>query len=287
MIFGRPKHETDERIRLIRLAFKTDADLRERLWNRQSGTCVICRVGLPYSNDPFLVVDHTHPIVQYAVSPLSIERAIELANDEDNLAIVHSDCNSAKNAWDLEELHEAIKRGEVTLSEPNIYTTEQIEAEKIRRASISSIGGRKHVESGHITRMNELPQTKEAKRAVGRIAHKSGHLARIRELPQSKEAQRKSGRIQGHISVESGHLARIRELPQSKEAQRKGGLIQGHISVESGRITALGRRQGRKNAENGHCARIAGTAAHTRWHHNRGIIKQGCNFCEVTRPTAA
>jgi hypothetical protein len=79
---GWTKQKIDERVQIIRAAFKSDADLRERLWNRQSGTCVICKIGLPYSTDPFLTVDHCHPVIQYAGWDLTIEEATRRANDE-------------------------------------------------------------------------------------------------------------------------------------------------------------------------------------------------------------
>jgi len=111
-----------------------------------------------------------------------------------------------------------------------------------------SIVGRKNVESGHLARIRELPQTKAAQREAGRENGRkngrknveSGHLARIRELPQTKVAQREAGRENGRKSVESGHLDRIRELPQSKAAQRENGRKVGRKNVESGQLTRIG-----------------------------------------------
>ena len=78
--------------------------------------------------------------------------------------------------------------------------------------------GRKNVESGQIARMNELPQTKAARRENGRKAVESGRLARMNELPQTKAARRENGRKK----VESGELARMRSdrVIQAKIAKR-------------------------------------------------------------------
>lgn len=114
MLIGRAKAEVEKRAKQIRTAFHADREMRERLWNRQSGICVVCLKSMPLSNDSFLVVDHTTPIVHYATSRLPIKDAIRIANDEGNLAIVHSEpCNVRKGSWDLEDFHQAIARGEL------------------------------------------------------------------------------------------------------------------------------------------------------------------------------
>jgi hypothetical protein len=225
-----------------------------------------------------------------------------------NLAIVHSDCNSAKNAWDLEELHEAIERGEVALNEPRIHTAQEIEVTRIRL-------------SGQFDRVWELPQTKAAQKANGRKNVESGHLARILKLPQTKAAQRENGRIAGRKAVESGHLARIKSKESlskggqvagringrkavesgqlvsvcSKESCIKGGRVAGRIAAESGQLASVcskgglagGRKGGliggRKVVESGQLARSRETAHHVRWHINRQLIKQDCKFCKESQ----
>lgn len=254
--------------------------LRERLWNRQSGLCVICRQGVPLSDNPFLVVDHTHPVVQYAASPLSIEKASQYANDEGNLALVDKDCNGVKNAWDLEEFHQAIKCGEISFEgEQRTYTQAEIERERRLLSEKGRTGGR----------------------IGGRRAAESGQLERARNLPQTKLAQIRNASIQGRKNVESGHW---QKLLKSGIGGKFGGPIGGRKNVESGQIQALGRIQGQKNTESGwiqalgraqgriqgrkavesgHLARIrpiAGrVACHRRWHVQRGIKNPACALC--------
>lgn len=88
-----------------------------------------------------------------------------------------------------------------------------------------------------------LPQTREARRNNGRKNVESGHLARIRNLPQTKIAQRIAGLKAGRRSVESGHLDRIRELPQTKAAQRESGHINGCMYGRANGYKAVKSRQ--------------------------------------------
>ena len=117
----------------------------------------------------------------------------------------------------------------------------------------------------------------------GRKNVENGHLARIRELPQAKEAQRKSGRIVGQWSVESGQLDGIRDLPQTKEAQRRVGRIlgerfgkaHGKIAVESGQLALARSFEG--SAKGGKIG--SKKTNHIRWHVRRCLMKNDCLFC--------
>ncbi len=78
------------------------------------------------------------------------------------------------------------------------------------------------------------PATPKTRAKGGRKAVESGHLARIRELPQTKTAQKEAGRISGRKNVESGHFARIASL-----GRRSGGCIQGRKNVKSGHLARI------------------------------------------------
>jgi len=84
--------------------------------------------------------------------------------------------------------------------------------------SLGRIQGRKNVESGQLARICSA-----GGRIAGRKAVESGHLVRLQELPQTKTAQRNNGRLQGRKNVESGHLARVRMMqanPSKEEIER-------------------------------------------------------------------
>jgi hypothetical protein len=185
---------------------------------------------------------------------------------------------------------------------------------QLARSEIGRISGRKSVESGHLDRIRNLPQTKAAQSQQGRKNVESGHLRRIRNLPQTKAALGELARKR----AESGYMVRISNLPQAKAAQRETG----RKHVESGHIQALGRLYGRAMAENGELDRIrnlpqskaayreggkiggkiAGKTAvetgqlaliqtsdnqskgrHMRWHANRGIVNPNCEWCHQQR----
>jgi hypothetical protein len=146
MILSRPQSEYEERVRLIERYFqrvKNDSELRERLWNKTSGVCIVCKVGLPYSDDPFLSIDHAIPIYIWAHSTLDTDVVAVLANDERGLHLVHADCNSAKRDRDLEELLEDISRGEIAWREPRFHTAQEIAAERRRLNEIGAKNGAK------------------------------------------------------------------------------------------------------------------------------------------------
>jgi len=273
---GRPQHEIDERARRIRAAFKTmvGADLRERLWNRSSGICIVCRVGMPLSDCPSLQVGHGLSVVQYAASTMSIEDAVKYANDEGNLCILHADCNRAQGAYDIEDYHEAAKRGEVKLDEPRTWTPSELDALRFRLGAggrISGrVSGRKHVKSGHLASIRTTSRQAAGGRTQGRKNVESGHLARI----STTETHAKGGRVSGRQNVESGHLARIRTPAHQAEAGRIGGRIGGRIN-------------GRKAVESGQLASIVGLANHIRWHVKRNRSNPLCVLCVQNQTGAA
>ena len=95
------------------------------------------------------------------------------------------------------------------------------------------IGGRISVESGHLDRIRELPQTKIAQRISGQIA---GHIVGQKHRENgtgifAPGMQSKGGLKSGRNNVESGHFASIRSL---------GGRIGGHISGTKAKEKGLG-----------------------------------------------
>jgi hypothetical protein len=73
------------------------------------------------------------------------------------------------------------------------------------------------------------------------------------------------------------------EKARTKEHQIIAATAAGLKNIESGWILELGKKQGKRNAESGHCAKIAMLGAaggHIRWHVNKGIISENCPYCK-------
>jgi len=280
LIVGRPQHEVEQRAALIRAAFKPDHELRERLYNEQSALCAVCIQNLQHWDAPVSELDHATPVIHLASSNETIEDAIRLANQPGNIILVHSSCNAAKNAYDLEDLHRGIHSGEIALAEPKYFAPEEIERMKMQLSERGRIQGRKNVESGQLASVRTPESCAKGGRIGGRKNVESGHMQAIGRI---------YGRIQGHKNVESGQLASIQSL-----GGRISGRIQGRKNVESGHLTSIasmgGRIGGCRNVESGQLASICvegGRAAslinnHKRWHINRGISKpETCALCKA------
>jgi nitrogen fixation protein len=194
-----------------------------------------------------------------------------------------------------------------------------IAAGKIGGLLSGPVQGRKNAENGHLSRVANLPQTKEARKinaqnaiqsgqvkAMGlRYGHQnglnsvaSGHLKRISNLPQTIEARKKNGLIQGRRNADTGHMKSIQKIGASLGG-KIGGAISGRKKAESGdwaRIQQLpqskeaqhksGLALGRRNVESGFIqalgrknAEIGRMNSHNRWHIARGRPNPSCVFC--------
>ena len=256
MLLSRPKEEVEQRTKAIRADFykRYDLDvLREQIFNEQSGACAICKQPLQSSDSVVCSVDHATPVFLYANWEFTIEEACKHANARRNLLAVHVVCNTAKRESDYEEFIGLLGRGEVSLDEPEMLTTERLDELRQqlseRNREKGRKGGRKNVESRHIIKLGKLWGTKNVE---------SGHLTRVRNLPQFKSAQIRNGLALGRKNVESGLLARLR----TPEHQRRVARIAGRKAVESGQL-----------------ASIAGKGAHVRLHVNRNRPNPRCVYC--------
>jgi hypothetical protein len=118
-----------------------------------------------------------------------------------------------------------------------LYRKWRYELSSLAGSKGGPIAGQKNLESGHI---------QELGRIQGTLNVESGHLDRIRQLIDPVE-QSKRARNLGLKHVASGHLDRIRQLidpVKRSERSRELGKRTGPIA-------------GRRNAESGHCKRIA------------------------------
>jgi len=91
------------------------------------------------------------------------------------------------------------------------------------------VQGRKMAESGELTRIGKLPQTKAARKKNGRKAVESGQLARARELPHAKIAKQENGRRVGLRKAASGELARMRKVLLSKKPTNPEAIFYGLV----------------------------------------------------------
>jgi hypothetical protein len=161
-----------ERARLIRL---TTPNILEELFEMSNRKCDLC--GFFIQDLTLAELEHSTPVIHFARNlDLSIEDAIQQANHPSNLRVVHYGCNSSKGGRMTRE--EWFARGlDKKIGEPKIFTEDELLLFKFRLG----VGGRtqvgKNVESGHLERMRNLPQTKAAQRIHGRKAFESGQLA--------------------------------------------------------------------------------------------------------------
>jgi hypothetical protein len=130
-----------------------------------------------------------------------IERVSEQGYNEYTILEIH-DC-----------IYEASKR-EIELQKQYGYPVDRKPYYKCieGRSKGGKIGGKKHVESGHIQRLGKIHG-----KINGRKAVESGHIQRLGKI---------QGKIQGKKNVESGHLSRI-------------GKISGKKAVESGHLARI------------------------------------------------
>src|SRR6266853_6556283 len=206
MLVGRSKSEIQERSRLIRASFARTImpEVREELFNKQSGKCFWCLKDLSGWDSVSSQLDHYTSVYMFAERrDLTDAEAVQLANAKANFVLAHPECNKVKNALDADEFREHMDSGKIVLGDSKKWTVEEIEKEKQRLSAIGSkngrIGGRKTVESGQLDRIRKLPQTKKAQSETGRIVGcknvESGQLASLR----TSEHQRNAGRIGGHV----------------------------------------------------------------------------------------
>ncbi len=129
ILVGRPKAEIEERSKLIRAAFKPTDALRDRLFDDARGICILCHQ--PLQREALNEIDHLVSVYFWAEQrDLSIEEMIHRANEENNLALVHSECNAAKNVLEWEEFARMRDAGEIIIGEPRRWTPEEIERER-------------------------------------------------------------------------------------------------------------------------------------------------------------
>src|SRR5207245_1583274 len=135
------QHEIERRTKLIRADFdRLDTDpLREELFNRQSGRCLLCS-GLHLDgwtaadwelqgwNTVVSELDHLVSRYSFASRPdLTDEQAVQLANHKDNLVLLHPGCNRVKGSQGIEEVVEDIRSGRIILGKPQTWSPEELE----------------------------------------------------------------------------------------------------------------------------------------------------------------
>ena len=258
MIISRPKEEIAERSQYIRKDFESRYNtdqLRQELFDEQSGTCWICRKPLQSADSVVTAIDHAIPVAQYATWDFTLDEAASHANQRRNLIAAHTVCNSVKSSWDYEEFVEQLTSGEVSLEEPKMLTPSDIQRLKDR----ASTWGHKGMAA--ILAKDPNCQSKAGKKGgLANVA--SGRLARLR----TPEHQKKAGRARGQKSVESGHIRAL-------------GQRVGRKNVESGhfdriRLPLSERLDLLARARTSEHQREAGQAAsHSRYHVKGWFIK--------------
>ena len=104
MIIGRPLDDPEfiSRLRAICNDFTSRSrrsGLRQRLWAKTDGKCIVCGKALGMRS----VIGHGSSRETWAQTYLPLERAIECANREENLFLMHSGCNSKLGPLDIDE----------------------------------------------------------------------------------------------------------------------------------------------------------------------------------------
>jgi 5-methylcytosine-specific restriction endonuclease McrA len=182
ILVGRPRVEIEQRSKLIRAAFKPVSALRDKLFEKAHGICILCH--RPMQKDAPNEIDHLISVYFWAEQHEPIEEMIRRANEENNLALVHSECNTAKSTLEWEEFARLRDAGEIVV-EPRWYTPEEIERQKRWLSKRGRKGGR----------------------IAGAIAVKSGQLLRLSSLGGLKRFQlhgppsTPEGRIKGALAT--------------------------------------------------------------------------------------
>jgi hypothetical protein len=184
ILVGRPREEIEARSKMIRAAFRPTEALREGLFLAANGVCILCR--LPLQREALNEIDHLVSVYYWAEQrDLSIKEMIHEANQENNLALVHSECNAAKNVLEWEEFARQLKAGEIVIGEPRRWTPEEIEREKAWLSRRGRKGGK----------------------ISGALAVKSGQLASVAALGGVRRVQlyglpsTPEGRIKGALAT--------------------------------------------------------------------------------------
>jgi hypothetical protein len=291
----RTKEEIAQRSKLIRAA---TPDCLEDLFEMQNRICDLCEQ--PIQDICLSELDHSIAVYSFAKSDLSIDDAISQANSVTNLRVSHGACNAAKNKMSRQEWYE---RGFNNRENIRFFTEIELEDFRNRAAAGGLIGGannaaipgnmakagrvsgRKNVESGHLLNIASIG----GKIGGRKNADVPGRMKSM-SLKQPREAKVLGGLRAGKKNVETGHIHRL-----GLEYGIKNGLMYGPLggqkNVETGHIKNLGHTQGKINAESGFLAELrklyqeerkegSYKYLHMRWHVSRGIIKEGCKFCE-------
>jgi len=157
-------------------------EVRDKKFNEQSGTCLVCKEPIPDSSGLFACLDHAISVRCYAEMDMPIEEAVAHANHEKNLVVLHPHCNLTKSGQDLEEFLVQLSAGEQVIDEPRKWTPEEIEKRKQASEKFQR----------RLTKIKRR-QTREqraAEREAKRVEFRKKRLAKRLEENRLKRAER-------------------------------------------------------------------------------------------------
>lgn len=250
------RRNIEKRMKLIRADFqRLDTErLRQELFNRQSGKCFWYELHQLQGESGDLTgfsgveaeIDHYATVYEFAARyDMSDKRAVEQANAETNLMLVHPSCNHKRSNRDPEEFREDIQTGKVALDEQRKLTPEEIEEKKQSLSERNRKAGRK----GGLEAANQ---------------HIGVH-------GRSKNQRSKDSRKGGHKSAELGVGIHGRSKKQhSEDARKTVELSTGLFGRSKTQRSKDSRKGGRKGGRQG---------MHIRWHVQRGKPNSECRIC--------
>lgn len=175
-----------------------------------------------------------------------------------------------REPWWKKDVHQlivyrTIERHNLTEEDYGVYAAAVEHMEICRNKTWDTQGGR-NIISPFLQRLGGPELCREFAYSGGiiggrRTAAIPGHMAEMGRIGGSATKETTEGR-KGNCGKATNETTNGRK--------RNGGLIGGHISGGSKagklRMSSLGK---------------IGSGLHTRWHTNRGIIKEGCELCKV------
>jgi hypothetical protein len=284
IIVGRTKEEATARSKAIRKDFQKRYnldELRQELFDKQSGLCAICRQPLQDVSSVITAIDHATSVATHAQYRWPIEETIEVCNSKKNLVAVHNVCNYAKHAWDLDEFTERLESGEITVGFVEVVTSEKIQQIKEQMIEKSRKGGRSNAEH----RTGFCSRTREKMSEDGR---KSGRISACRNKERGTGLygltfeQRSSVGVKNGRAVFNKGVGVFARSPEQHAKDSRKAAAATHAVRTHEESVAIGRRAGAASLASRtpeQRIRWSRDANHKNWHIDRSRYNPRCVLC--------
>ena len=241
----------------------------------QNHICDLCGHEIQCLTAEVAELDHSVSVYYFAASDLTLEEAEQQCNSRNNLRATHARCNTKKKTGNRDEWF--AKGMDELVGSARVLTDGEIQSLRDKASEI----GRK---AGLISNKNPKNRNRLKNYATFKTCSDGGKKGGQRNVETGQIIA--LGKVRGNENKDSGHWDKIRLLGNTFDVEF--GHRQGIKNVESGHLARLD--QGHKNAaKSGYMSAIGkiggkkgGVAAgHLRWHVNRNIVNQNCSLCSA------